>query len=228
MSQSQELLDIMKAANFQKIYLPVESIDDDYVRTLNRKHVKLEHFVKAAAMCEKAGFRLRNLEVNGYVLYGLPRESIDRVVRTSLFVSEIVGSIIPMLFSPVPSTRIFDEYLPYFKARGWDKNLHFLNGKLFPFLAMNEGSISDYIDLQRLMFTLNAHYRGQSFRIFGKTRVSKSLVENVRNGFQGFVSLYTARESEVSNGQPNRPDSTLPGEDPKTKEQPSELLRILN
>ena len=229
MSQSQELLDLMKAAHFQKIYLPVESIDDDYVRTLNRRHVKLEHFVRAAAMCEKAGFRLRNLEVNGYVLYGLPQESIDRVVRTSLFVSEVVGSIIPMLFSPVPSTRIFEQYLPYFRARGWDKNLHFLNGKLFPFLAMNEGSISDYIDLQRLMFTLNAHYRGQSFRLFGKTRVSKSLVANVRNGFEGFVDLLTGRGSEVSSGQLMRPDAALLPEDIEGQEQrPPESLRILH
>jgi radical SAM superfamily enzyme YgiQ (UPF0313 family) len=190
LSQSQELVDLMKAAHFQKIYLPVESIDDDYVRTLNRKHVKLEHFVKAAKMCEVAGFRLRNLEVNAYVLYGLPREKVERVVRTSLFVSEVVGSIIPMLFTPVPSTRLYEEYLTYFRERGWDKDLHLLNGKLLPFLHLNDGSISDYIDLQRLMFMLNTHYRGKSFRLFGDTQVSKSLIENVRNGFEDFLRMY--------------------------------------
>jgi radical SAM superfamily enzyme YgiQ (UPF0313 family) len=190
LSQSQELLDLMKAAHFQKIYLPVESIDDEYVRTLNRRHVKLNHFVQAARMCEKAGFRLRNLEVNAYVLYGLPEEKIDRVVRTSLFVSEIVGSIIPMLFTPVPSTGLYNRYLPFFRERGWDQDLHLLNGKLFPFVHMNEGALSDYIDLQRLMFMLNAHYRGKSFRLFGDTRVSNSLLQNVRNGFQDFVRQY--------------------------------------
>lgn len=190
LSQSQELVDLMKAGHFQKIYLPVESIDDDYVRTLNRKHVKLEHFVRAARMCEAAGFRLRNLEVNAYVLYGLPREKVERVVRTSLFVSEVVGSIIPMLFTPVPSTRLYEEYLPYFRERGWQRDLHLLNGKLLPFLHLNEGSISDYVDLQRLMFMLNTHYRGQSFRLFGETRVSKSLIENVRNGFEDFLRTY--------------------------------------
>jgi len=78
---------------------------DDYVRTLNRKHVKLEHFVKAAKMCEKLlASDCGTLKVNAYVLYGLPREKVERVVRTSLFVSEVVGSIIPMLFYPVPST----------------------------------------------------------------------------------------------------------------------------
>jgi len=197
LSQSQELLDLMKAAHFQKIYLPVESIDDEYIRTLNRRHVRLEHFVQAAKMCEKAGFQLRNLDVNAFVLYGLPNEKIDRVVRTSLFVSEIVGSIIPMLFTPVPSTRIFTEHLPYFRHRGWDKNLHVLNGKLYPFLEMNEGSVSDYIDLQRFMFALNAHYRSRSFRVFGDTRVSMALRENIRNGFQAFVRQYQRETANV-------------------------------
>ncbi|MBI2682628.1 MAG: hypothetical protein HYX26_05330 [Acidobacteriales bacterium] len=161
------------------------------MKTLNRRHVKLEHFVKAAKMCEKAGFQLRNLEVNSFVLYGLPNESIDRVVRTAMFVSEVVGSIIPMLFTPVPSTRLYGEFLPYFKKRGWDKELHWLNGKMLPFLDMNEGSITDYIDLQRFMFALNAHYRSESFRVFGPTKVSDAFRYNLRNGFEEFLKTYT-------------------------------------
>lgn len=61
---------------------------------------------------------------------------------------------------------------------------------LFPFLEMNEGSVSDYVDMQRLMFTLNAHYRDESFRIFGKSNVAQSFRENLRNGFEGFVKQY--------------------------------------
>jgi hypothetical protein len=187
LSQDPRLLQLMKAAHFQKIYLPVESIDDSYVRTLNRKHVQLEHFVKAARMCEEAGFRLRNLEVNAFVLYGLPQERMDQVVKTAIFVSEVVGSIIPMLFSPVPCTGIYTRYLPYFRERGWDRDLHMLNGKLYPFLQMNEGSLSDYIDLQRLMFMLNTHYRSRSFRLYGGTAVAKAFRENLSNGFQQFI-----------------------------------------
>jgi radical SAM superfamily enzyme YgiQ (UPF0313 family) len=190
LSQSQKLVDLLKAAHLQKVYLPCESIDDEFVKTLNRKHVKLEHFVKAARMCDQAGFQLRNLDVNAFLLYGLPGESVDRVVKSILFVSEIVGSIIPMLFTPVPSTQIYQQYLPYFQERGWDRDLHMLNGKLFPFLEMNEGSVRDYVDMQRLMFTLNAHYRNNSFQVFGNTRVSQAFRENIRNGFEGFVREY--------------------------------------
>ncbi|MBM3301726.1 MAG: radical SAM protein [Deltaproteobacteria bacterium] len=190
LSQSQRLLDLMKAVRFEKLYLPCESIDDPYLRTLNRHHTRLEHFVRAVKMCERAGFQLRNMDVNAFVLYGLPGEAIDQVVRTILFVSETVGSIIPMLFTPVPTTRLYDQYLPYFQERGWDQDLHMLNGKLYPFLAMNEGSVEDYIDLQRLMFTLNAHYRSRSFQIFGPTRVSAAFRDNLSNGFEMDIRQY--------------------------------------
>ena len=190
LSQSQRLVDLLKAAHFVKIYLPCESIDDGYLRGLNRRHVRLDHFVQAARMVEKAGFRMRNLEVNAFVLYGLPGETIDQVVKTALLVSDVVGSIIPMLFAPVPTTQLYEAHLPYFQERGWDQDLHMLNGKLFPFLAMNEGSVEDYIDLQRLMFALNTHYRSRSFRVFGDTRVSTAFRENLNNGFEAWLSPY--------------------------------------
>jgi len=216
LSQSQRLGDLLKAAHFEKIYLPCESIDDEYVKSLNRKHVRLEHFVRAAQMCERAGFRLRNLDVNAFVLYGLPGESVDRVVKTILFVSEIVGSLIPMLFTPVPSTRLYQEHLPYIQARGWDRDLHMLNGKLFPFLEMNQGSVSDYIDMQRLMFTLNAHYRDRSFRVFGDSRVAAAFRDNVSNGFSDYVAQYM-------NG--SRPGEAVPIQ-PETLHEVIPLLRL--
>lgn len=207
LSQSQRLVDLLKEANFQKIYLPCESIDDEYVKTLNRKHVRLDQFVKAAEMCERAGFKLRHMDVNAFVLYGLPGETVDRVVKTILFVSEIVGSIIPMLFTPVPSTRLFQDFLPFIRERGWDKDLHMLNGKLFPFLEMNQGSVSDYVEMQRLMFTLNTHYRSKSFSVLSDSEVATAFRNNMANGFQDFVAQYkhgTApelrEEVELSNG----------------------------
>jgi hypothetical protein len=187
LASSQELCDLLKASHFQKIYLPVENVDDDILVSLNRKHVKLEHVVEAAKNIERAGFNLRHLDVNGYCLYGLPGESIGNVVQTALFVSDVIGSIIPMLFAPVPSTQLFDKYRDYYKQRGWCepdgmvRDLHLLNGKLFPFLPMNDGSVEDYIDLQRMMFMLNNNYRSKSFSVFGGSAVSDSFRKVVAN-----------------------------------------------
>jgi hypothetical protein len=195
LASSQELCDLLKASHFQKIYLPVENVDDDILVSLNRKHVKLKHVVEAAKNVEKAGFKLRHLEVNGYCLYGLPGETIGNVVQTALFVSDVIGSVIPMLFAPVPSTQLFEKYRDYFKQRGWCdetgmvRDLHLLNGKLFPFLQMNDGSVKDYIDLQRMMFMLNQNYRSESFSVFGEGSVAKSFRQVINN----FKSAETER-----------------------------------
>jgi radical SAM superfamily enzyme YgiQ (UPF0313 family) len=167
------------------------------------------------------------LDVNAFVLYGLPNENIDRVVKTTLFVSEIVGSIIPMLFTPVPSTALFNSHLPYFKARGWDKNLQMLNGKYFPFLDTFEGALSDYVDLQRLMFTLNMHYRSKSYRLFGDSKVNMAFRENIRNGFESFVRLFkeTPVGEEPVGISPNGHDQV---QSALQQEGPVELLPVLN
>lgn len=92
----------------------------------------------------------------------------------------MIGSIIPMLFAPVPSTALFDRYHDYYRDRGWCepngvvRDLHLLNGKVYPFVSMNEGSVEDYIDLQRMMFMLNQNFRSKSFSIFGDTAVAQS------------------------------------------------------
>ena len=180
LAQSQELCDLLKATRFQKIYLPVENIDDDILLSLNRRHVKLKHVLEATEKIARAGFRLRQMEVNGYCLYGLPGEKISNVVETTLFVSEVIGSIIPMLFAPVPSTHLFDQYRDYYRKEGWCepggavRDLHLINGKLYPFIKMNEGSVNDYIELQRLMFMLNQNYRSRSFNVFGDSEVAGS------------------------------------------------------
>lgn len=184
-ASSQELADLLRATHFQKVYLPVEAIDEGYLRSLNRTHARVEDVVKAAERLRAADFKPRNMDINGFVLYGLPCEKIENVVKTIVFVSEAIGSIIPMLFTPVPGSRLYEQYLPWFGQRGWDRDLHMLNGKLYPFLEMNEGAISDYVDLQRLMYMLNSHYRDSSFRLFGDTRVSDAFRENLTNGFHG-------------------------------------------
>jgi hypothetical protein len=80
---------------------------------------------------------------------------------------------------------LFERHRDYFASRGWCepdgmvRDLHLLNGKLFPFLHMNEGSISDYIDLQRMMFMLNESYQSKSFSIFGAGTVATSFRKSI-------------------------------------------------
>jgi hypothetical protein len=209
LAQSQELCDLLKASRFQKIYLPVENVDDNILLSLNRRHVKLSHVLEAVKNIEKAGFRIRHMEVNGYCLYGMPGEKIANIVDTALFVSEVIGSIIPMLFAPVPSTYLFDQHRAYYRQQGWCepdgtvRDLHLVNGKLYPFLKMNEGSVNDYIELQRMMFMLNVSYRSKSFNVFGESAVAGSFRGAITNHKEPSPMLEQLPEESVLFGKDN-------------------------
>jgi len=47
-----------------------------------------------------------------------------------------LGSVIPMLFTPVLGSALYEEYHGYLDEMGFD--LQHLNGKLFPFLEFNQ------------------------------------------------------------------------------------------
>lgn len=65
-----------------------------------------------------------------------------------------------------------------------------LNGKLYPFLTVNDGSVEHNVDLQRPMFMLNSQYRSESFQIFGDTLVSTAFRGNISNGFGQRIQPY--------------------------------------
>ena len=51
------------------------------------------------------------------------------------YASEMVGGLVPMLFTPVPGSIMFEQYEEYlFSEMGFD--LHHLSGKLYPFLRI--------------------------------------------------------------------------------------------
>jgi len=71
----------------------------------------------------------------------------------------MVGSIIPMLFTPVPGTQIYRQQEDYLRQEmNW--GLEDLNGKFLPFLEYNRRRYpalraSDYMQLEALMSILN-------------------------------------------------------------------------
>jgi len=167
-----EIIQKMKAAGWKKIHLGLESIKPEVNISWDRTHTNINDFEKAVKVIEEAGFKLRGPQVNAFILYGMPNENIEDVVETILYGSHVVGSLIPMLYTPVPTTRLFIEYINYFEQEKFD--LHDLNGKYLPFLKMNGYRASDYIDIQRLMFSLNIQYRSESFNILANKTVSNS------------------------------------------------------
>jgi hypothetical protein len=176
-----DLAKIMHQAGFERVYLPLENINTEVIRSWNRSHSNIQMFERAVQNCVDAGFILRNMQVNAFLLFGTPGEDIRNVVDSVIFASSRIGSVIPMLFTPVPGSAIFEEYREYlFDEMGYD--LQHLNGKLFPFLAFNQRlstklALQDYLDLEALMFRVNAQAVRGTFDIGGESKVSKAFRE---------------------------------------------------
>src|SRR6266487_3858843 len=155
----EDLLRLMKLAGFKKVHLPLETVRSDINRQWNRRHASTESFERALNAAIRAGFKIRTQDINAFVLFGLPDERLEDVIDSTLYAHHMVGSVIPMLFSPVPSTQVFRTHERYLlETMGW--GLQDLNGKFLPFLEYNrrnnpELRASDYLELEGLMSILN-------------------------------------------------------------------------
>jgi radical SAM superfamily enzyme YgiQ (UPF0313 family) len=179
----------------------------EVTKAWNRRHSHAELFEKAVKICHEANFKLHNMEVNAFILFGMPDENLADVVNTMFYASERVGGIVPMLFTPVPGSIMFEQYRGYlFDEMGFD--LHHLNGKLYPFLHYNFGRkgirLEDYIALESLAFRLNAKAMGQTFRLAPENKVYQALrkVLAERDGVECPVAVAGAEEAIAAGGAP--------------------------
>lgn len=156
---TEDLLRVMKQAGFEKVHLPFETLRWETNLGWNRRHASTASFERALDAAIRAGFKPRTEEINAFVLFGLPDEKLEHILDSVAYVHHMVGSIIPMLFTPVPGTHIYREQAAYLhEEMGWD--LHHLNGKFLPFLEYNRKHYpglraSDYLELEALMSVLN-------------------------------------------------------------------------
>jgi radical SAM superfamily enzyme YgiQ (UPF0313 family) len=187
----QELANLMYEAGFRRVYLPLETIDYNTLHRFSRDFYTYKQFEDAVRMFQKAGFT-KPQQINVFVLFGLPGEDLQNVYDTALYAANLTGSVIPMLFAPVPSTPLFKKLLDYTESMGFD--LQDLNGKLLPFFEYNakamkykyELTVQDYYDIEALMFRLNEKVRNDTFKPGAESRVSKAF----REVFKNYESLY--------------------------------------
>jgi radical SAM superfamily enzyme YgiQ (UPF0313 family) len=180
---------LMRAAGFESVYLPLETMSREVTKAWNRRHSHAGLFERAVKICQDANFRLHDMEVNAFILFGMPDEELQDVVNTIFYAAEMVGGLVPMLFTPVPGSIMFEQFEEYlFGEMGFD--LHHLNGKLYPFLKYNferKGIVlADYVALESLAFRLNAKTLGQTFQLDARNSVYRSLrrVLAARDGVQ--------------------------------------------
>lgn len=173
----EDTVQLMRDAGFKRLYLPLETVNANMATNWQRTHTNMDRFFYALDNAVNAGYKRRCQDINCFILFGLPDEDLQAVYDTITFASSRVGSVIPMLFTPVPSTPLFEQYRPYIEEKGFD--LHHLNGKLLPFLDYNRRkypslSVHDYKSIEALMWRLNAKVRNSSFDLGGSGRVAEA------------------------------------------------------
>jgi len=182
----EDVVQLMRRAGFEKLYFPLETINPKMQKEWERNHTNMDRFFYALENAQKAGFRLHCQDLNCFVLFGLPDEDLQAVYDTAVFASSRVGSVIPMLFTPVPNTPMFEMYQDYVDKKGFD--LQHLNGKLLPFLDYNRErhypdlTHRDYTALEGLMWRLNAKVRAKSLDLGSDRPVSKTFREVIVSG----------------------------------------------
>jgi hypothetical protein len=144
------------------------------------------------------------MEVNAFILFGMPDEHLADVVNTMFYASEMVGGIVPMLFTPVPGSIMFEQYREYlFDEMAFD--LHHLNGKLYPFLKYNFERrgirLEDYVALESLAFRLNTKAIGQTFQLSSENRVYSALRKVLAESERNACPEPAADVGEIANSQ---------------------------
>ncbi len=178
----------------------------DINRQWNRRHANTSSFEHALEAAIRAGVKPRTQEINAFVLFGLPDEHLEDVVDSTLYAHHMVGSVIPMLFSPVPGTHVFhnhSQYLLYELHDGEQWDLQQLNGKFLPFLEYNQRNrpelrASDYLELEGLMSILNeGRVLSRAVDLCDDSRTSQAFRDALR-------SKTAVRDKRTATGKHNR------------------------
>src|SRR5262249_2781338 len=178
----------------------------DSIAQWKRDFYSLKDFEKAVSTFEEAGFT-KPQQINTFVLFGLPGEDLQHVYDTAVYASNRTGSVIPMLFAPVPGTPLFGTFADYIEEMGFD--FHDLNGKLLPFLEYNKRagmgkydlSYKDYYDVEAFMFRLNEKIRERTFKPGSLSRVGKAFR-------QVFTNYHVAHNNCTLHPQPDTGSTT--------------------
>jgi radical SAM superfamily enzyme YgiQ (UPF0313 family) len=143
------LIALMKEAGWRGIRLALETVDPQTRQRMARLHNDKDEYENAIANALDVGYE--PTEIGTFLLYGLPEERLEKVVETAEYIHSFGGYIIPMAFTPVPGSQLFDRYSSFLST----KDLADLCGNLYPFAEYNDYRVEDYLTIEKLFAKLN-------------------------------------------------------------------------
>lgn len=103
---NKERASLLKRAGFVTLRLGFETVDSVRHRELDGK-VRAEELKEALKILREVGFQKRELGV--YLLWGLPGQDFEEVLRSARFVASCGGAPYLAEYSPIPGTSLYSE-----------------------------------------------------------------------------------------------------------------------
>lgn len=101
---TQDMLELMAAAGFRRIQLPIETVNEDMLKENNRP-ILIKNWLDAVKKLK----RIERFEVVSYLLCGIPGQTIQEIYKTINFLNDNGVTPAPLFFSPIPKTEYEDS-----------------------------------------------------------------------------------------------------------------------
>jgi hypothetical protein len=165
-----KVAEIMREVGFAELHFEYET---------EGENLNVDSYRRVRESLREAGYDLQPDQVSGFVYIGLPSDNMERIIKHTLNLFEVFGSVILKPWSPTPGSELYERY----KDRIDTEQIELLSPHLFPFSAVNGITPKEYEELYVLVAALNQKVRSRSFDCFPGTlayeMISRSLAKEV-------------------------------------------------
>jgi hypothetical protein len=163
---------VMLEAGFVELHFEYETKGEE---------LDLDSYRQVRESFQETGYKLPPDQVSGFIYIGLPKDNIERIIKHTLNLFELFGSVILKPWGPTPGSELYDKYKEHFDT----EHIELLSPHLFPFSSISGISPKEYEELYVLVAALNQKVRSRPFDSFPGTlsyeMISQSLVREVWN-----------------------------------------------
>ena len=130
------------------------------------KELNIEAYYQARMAYDAVNYGLDSDQFTGFVFIGMPSDDLERIVRHTLNLFEIFGSVILKPYTPSPGKE-YEEYREHLKSGEIER----LSPHFFPFASakINDITHKEYDELYMLAASLNSKVRSKAFNFFPGT-----------------------------------------------------------
>jgi hypothetical protein len=146
----------MQEAGFAQLHFEYEGSGSE---------LNLDAYIRAKESYDQAGYTLDPDQISGFLNIGLPSDDLECIIRHTLNLFEIFGSVILKPYTPTPSSELYQKHRDQLET----ERIELLSPHFFPFSGINEITPKEYDELYTLAASLNHKVRSKAFNCFPGT-----------------------------------------------------------